>query len=227
MPAVIVIPPLFNGLRAKGFFTTKAAGIDRNAVAKIAGVRTADVYMPVQQHTDKVLCIDFDLDPKIADGVITKRQGILIGVQVADCVPILLYDKKKQVTGAVHAGWRGTSGGILKIALMTMMEKFCSSAPDILIAIGPSIKSCCYEVGHEVAAAVEKTSGGTDYSARKGEKYFIDLPSANKHQAFSLGIPPENIWLSGECTSCRPEKYSSYRFEKGAAGRQGGFIGIV
>ncbi len=225
--AMIVRPPLFNGPGVKGFFSTKATGVDRDVISGIAGVPASGIYMPIQQHTDKVLCIDYDMDPKIADGVITNRQGILIGVQVADCVPVLLYDKKRQVIGAVHAGWRGTAGGILKTALRAMMDRFCSSVPDILIAIGPSIKACCYEVGHEVFEAVEKESGKADYYARKGEKYFIDLPLANKHQAVSLGIPPENIWLSGECTFCHPEKYFSYRFAKGSTGRQGGFIGIV
>lgn len=229
----IITPPIFHRLPVKAFFTTKAFCGNEFRVQS-SGVDA--IYLPIQKHTDKVLILDSDIEPKIADAVITNRKGILIGVQVADCVPILLYDAEKGVAGVVHAGWRGTAAGILKNTINAMTGRFYSSPSDILVAIGPAIRWCCYEVGYEVIEAVEKAMGskGTgislelskDYIIKKGEKYCLDLPTANKYQAISSGIKPEHIWMSCECTFCLPEKYYSYRYAKGTTGRQCGFIGI-
>ncbi|MBZ0156656.1 MAG: peptidoglycan editing factor PgeF [Alphaproteobacteria bacterium] len=223
----MVLPPLLAGLPVRGFFTTKALNGDLKAVARILALPVSHLYLPLQKHTDRVVVVDHDLEPGIADAVVTNRAGVLIGIQVADCVPLLLYDRKRQVVGAVHAGWRGTGAGILKGTVHAMGERFSSDPSDILVAVGPSIKGCCYEVGHEVVEAVRKASGEGEYYRKKGEKYYIDLPLANRLQALSLGIPPENIWVSDECTFCLPHKYYSYRFGKGTTGRQCGFIGIV
>lgn len=228
----IITPPIFSGFPVKAFFTTKTSGSDKDAVSRIAGISSNSIYFPIQKHTDKVLIVDYDVEPKIADAVITNRKDILIGIQVADCVPILLYDMQKNVVGAVHAGWRGTAQEILKKTIKAMMDRFCSIPSDIVIAIGPGIRWCCYGVGYEVIEAVEKVTGyrdakSKDYIMKKGEKYCLDLPTANKYQALSLGIPLKNIWMSDECTFCLPEKYYSYRYAKGTTGRQCGFIGIV
>lgn len=240
----IIIPPIFSGFPVKAFFTTKTSGCDKDTVSKIAGIASSNIYLPIQKHTDKVLIVDYDVEPKIADAVITNRKDILTGIQVADCVPILLYDMQKNVVGAVHAGWRGTAEGILKNTIKTMVERFYSSPAHTLVAIGPAIRWCCYGVGYEVIEAVAMATGNTDadrrrrigtvpapklkdYIIKKGEKYCLDLPTANKYQAISSGVKPENIWVSDECTFCLPEKYYSYRYAKGTTGRQCGFIGIV
>lgn len=206
-------------------FTGKSPGADTGHIAEILKVKTRDFYLPIQKHTDKVLVLESSREPSIADAVITCEKGVFIGVQVADCVPILLYDPKKEVIGAVHAGWRGTAGGILKNTLRTMEKRFRCDARDVLIAIGPSIKSCCYEVGYDVVQAVERATGEGDYLVRKGEKYYLDLSAANRRQAISLGVAEGGIWISEECTFCSPDKFFSYRYARGSVGRQGGFIG--
>ncbi|MEW6739198.1 MAG: peptidoglycan editing factor PgeF [Nitrospirota bacterium] len=275
----IITPHIFSGFPVKAFFTTKTLdslefGVEsaelKGKVSKLLNISPKNIYLPIQKHTDKVLIVDYDVEPKIADAVITNREDILIGVQVADCVPILLYDMQKNVVGAVHAGWRGTAEEILKKTIKAMMDRFCSIPSDIVIAIGPGIRWCCYGVGYEVIEAVEKVTSYGDcprftdadrrpltchcegrsseaissvrgrlrigtvpapksknYIIKKGEKYCLDLPTANKYQALSLGVPLENIWMSDECTFCLPEKYYSYRYAKGTTGRQCGFIGIV
>lgn len=211
----------------KAFFTTKASSCDKAGVSKIAGISADNIYLPVQKHTDKVLTLDYDTEPKVADAVITDRKGILIGVQTADCVPVLLYDAKRHIVGAVHAGWRGTAAGILGNTIQAMSDRFYSSPDDILIAVGTAIRWCCYNVGYEVIEAVSKATGEGEYFIKRGEKYCLDLPTANKYQALYSGVPADNIWMSEECTSCLPEKYYSYRYAKGVTGRQCGFIGIV
>lgn len=221
-----VIPPIFDAHKVSAFFTTRTEGNGPESALETAALHHSAVYLPMQKHTDKIVVVDYDLGPKIADAVVTNRAGILIGIQVADCVPVLLYDTKKHAVAAVHAGWRGTAAEILKKTISTMSSRFYSSPDDILIAVGPSIKSCCYEVGHEVAEGVHKATGKGDYMKKKGGKYYLDLPSANRQQALAAGVPEENIWLSDECTFCMPDKYYSYRFAKGTTGRQYGFIGV-
>lgn len=210
----------------KAFFSTKATNNDLKEVLNTAGI-TSRVYLPVQKHTGRVKILENDFKPEVADAILTERKGVLIGVQVADCVPILLYDKGKSAVGAVHAGWRGTAAGILKNTIKTMQEKYKSSAENILIAIGPSIRECCYNVGSEVKDAVCEATGEGGYYHETDGKLFIDLSNANRIQALSSGVLEKNIWQSEECTFCNPEKFHSYRYAKDSAGRQGGFIGII
>src|SRR5467141_2427969 len=88
--------------------------------------------------------------PAVAgDASVTSRPGLLLGIQTADCVPILLVDPKKRAIAAVHAGWRGTLQRIVVKAIGQMQMHFGSKPTDLLAAIGPSI-GCCYEVGTEV-----------------------------------------------------------------------------
>ncbi len=217
----IIYPEIFN---IKAFFTGKAPGVDTETLKKLSGKK--HIYFPVQKHTGKVITLDSDMTPKIADAVITKRKDILIGVQVADCVPILLYDRKRNVIGTVHAGWRGTAKGILKNTIKEMTIRYNSKPEDIIIAMGPAIRWCCYHVGDDVLEAVKKETGSGEYHTVRDGKYCLDLPSANKYQALSTGISEKNIWIFEECTYCYPEKFHSYRYSKGTTGRQGGFIGM-
>lgn len=223
----IIAPPVFNGEHVKAFFTTKAVHCDIHGLSELLGVTRENIYMPIQKHTDKVIVLDHDRGPKVGDAVISSNRGIFIGVQVADCVPVLLFDRKRKVAGAVHAGWRGTASSILKKAIETMSQRFFTSPQDIMMAIGPSIRWCCYEVEYEVIEAVKEASAEGDYYRKKGEKYCLDLAAANRQQAVSSGVSPDHIWLADECTFCLPSKYYSYRYAKGSEGRQCGVIGIV
>ncbi len=221
----LIFPTIFGGA-AKGFFTGKTPGVDLQRISEISAIGKKHIYLPIQKHTDKVLLLD-SFEPRIGDAVITDRKGVVIGVQGADCVPVLLHDRRTGAVGAVHAGWRGTAAGILKRTIEAMASRFSSSPSDIALAVGPGIRWCCYEVGYDVLEAVKKATGAGDYFITRGEKYCLDLPAANRYQAVAAGVLPEHIWMSDECTFCENEKYYSYRFAKGPTGRQGGFIGVV
>lgn len=231
----LISPEIF-GNHVTAFFTGKSPGVDLDRISKIAFIDKQKIYLPLQKHTDKVLLLDSDLSPRIADAVITNDKGILIGVQVADCVPVLLCDVRKSVFGVVHAGWRGTAAEILKKTIRTMCDKFSSLPDDIIMALGPSIRWCCYHVGHDVLEAVIRVTGDGEYhnpplppfsKGGMGGFYCLDLTMANKYQAMTVGIPEKNIWVSEECTYCYPDRFYSYRYAKGTTGRQGGFIGIL
>ena len=220
----IIYPDLMKD-QVTAFFTGKNPGADSDNLSRIMKIKNDQIYMPIQKHTDKIAIIESSLFPIIADAVITKEAGILVGVQVADCVPILLYEKTKGIIGAIHAGWRGTAEGILKKTIKTVTDRFACSEDNIYIALGPAIRWCCYNVDFDVMNAVSHATGTGDYSLNKGGKYCLDLPQANKYQALSMRIPEGNIWLSDECTFCNPEQFYSYRYSRGTTGRQGAFIG--
>jgi YfiH family protein len=227
---MFIQPPNINSSDTKAFFTTRQFNEENVPVSKALSaefnIPESNIFLPVQKHTDRVYVLKSGHERVIADAVISDRENVLIGVIVADCVPVLLYDREKRVIGAVHAGWKGTASQILKEVIRRMQAEFNSLPEDILIAIGPSIRQCSYEVGEDVKEEVVKGTGEGDYFSKRDEKYFIDLSTANKIQALNTGVLPENIWQSGECTFCNPDKFYSYRYLKGSAGRQGGFIGI-
>lgn len=222
----LIFPDLMKN-HVTAFFTGKNPGADPDNLSKILRINTDQIYMPIQRHTDKIAFIESSLHPMIADAVITKEAGILLGVQVADCVPILLYEKTKGIIGAIHAGWRGTADAILKKTIKAVIDRFACSEDNIYIALGPAIRWCCYNVDFDVMNAVSHATGPGDYFINKVDKRCLDLPQANKYQALSVGIPEKNIWLSEECTFCNPDKFYSYRYARGTTGRQGAFIGKI
>ena len=157
------------------------------------------------------------------DALLTNVPNIILSILTADCVPLLIYDKKKQVIGAVHAGWKGTQKQIIKHTIEKMQDTYQSNPQDIYIGIAPSIGACCYEVGEDVAKHFLDTPKGY---TQKGEKYMLNLPYLNQQQLLSTGIPLENIEMSNVCTSCEVEHYFSYRKEQGCTGRFMSMIGL-
>ena len=149
------------------------------------------------------------------DALITNVKNIPLMVMVADCIPILLYDPKKNVIAVVHAGRNGTFNEIAKKTVLKMVDLFECEALDILVYLGASIHKCCYEVGEEIARLVEKK-----YKEKRDEKWYLDLHSMNVDQLRSVGI--KDIEISSICTCC-DEDYFSYRRE-GITGR---FAGIM
>jgi polyphenol oxidase len=221
----IIQPPNMAHPRIEAFFTMKTLHHPETMMHEIFPSDT-EMYMPIQRHTDRVIILEKNRSPEIADAVLTQKRELFIGICVADCIPVLLFDKRKFVAGAVHAGWRGTASRILGKTIQAMIRQYQSLPDDIMIALGPGIKECCYEVGSEVRDAICRVAGDGNFAIGKGGKFFIDLSAVNKLQALRLGVPEKNIWVSDECTYCNHDKYHSYRYHKDHAGRQGGFIRI-
>ncbi len=222
----LIYPDIFDG-NVKAFFTNKTIGIKIEQILKSFSLEKKTIFLPIQKHTDNILILADNIKLEVADAVVTQRKDIFIGIQTADCVPILIFDKKRYVIGSIHAGWRGTASQIAKKTIEKIKKYFNSCSEDIFIAIGPSIRGCCYEVGSEVKNAVCKATGEGNYYTKKKEHYYLDLVSANLIQLKASGIPEKNIWTSDDCTYCNPDKYFSYRYSKSYEGSQGGFIGLL
>ena len=147
------------------------------------------------------------------DGLVTDVKGLPLMIYVADCVPVLLHDERAGVIAAVHCGWKGSVADILGVAV-GRMRSLGAKAEDIRAAIGASIGKCCFETDADVPQAVEKyLSGDTDglITDDGNGKYHVDLRGANERRLLQLGLRPENIDVSDECTVCDQEKYWSHR----------------
>jgi YfiH family protein len=185
-----------------------------------------------QVHGNEIIIIDEDSqisrdgDDPFCDGIISARPGLAIGIKTADCIPIFFLDPVRRIIGAVHAGWMGTSLGIAAKAIDIFMQRFGSSASDIVAVIGPAIGPCCYEVDKRVFESM-KEYGDSDNFFDKGTregKWMLDLAAANKSQIKVKGIPPHNIYSADICTSCHRDIFFSHRGEGGKTGRQLNFI---
>jgi len=160
------------------------------------------------------------------DAIITDRPGVMIGVCVADCVPILLLDPDKRVASAVHAGWRGTAAGLVCRTVEAMKAQFSCNPASIQAAIGPCIMTCCYEVDAPVKRAFEQ--GGIEWSLVaspiEDEKWKLNLSAANRNLLLSAGVMSAAIQTSDICVCCERDQFFSHRRDNGETGRQIGFI---
>ena len=165
--------------------------------------------------------------PYEADGVVTNLPGLAITCFIADCVPLLLHDPVHKVVGAVHCGWRSTVQDIMAEAV-AQMQTLGTDPADLQAAIGASIGACCFETGPEVPEAVyELLPDDHDGIVRPGkapEKFYVDLREAIRRRLVQLGLRPENILVSQECTMCQTEKYWSHRATDGKRGHQAAMI---
>jgi hypothetical protein len=158
-----------------------------------------------------------------ADGLITDEPGVTLMVFTADCVPVLLYDPVRNIVGAVHAGWRGTTANIAGIVVKKMVSEFDCSPSDIRAAIGPCISKCCYETDKDVVNAMNSILPATDICTEKQNgKFMVDLKEANRLLLIQSGL--SNIEVSDECTSCSSNKYWSHRRTNGKRGTQAAVI---
>jgi polyphenol oxidase len=187
------------------------------------------------------------------DGLMTDEPGVLLGIQTADCIPVLLADRKNRAVAAFHAGWRGTLARIVENGVGRMRLEFGSQPENLLASIGPGIGQCCYAVGQELREQFESQFGYAQELFREvydsdpvREKYpmlfltarapghsemgpamHLDLAEANRRQLLAAGVRKEAIFLTGQCTGCRTDRFFSHRVERGFTGRMMSVIGIA
>ncbi len=167
-----------------------------------------------------------------ADGLCSDVPGVLLGVFVADCVPVLLADPRTGCCAAVHAGWRGTVAGILPEAVRRLAAEFGARPGDLRVALGPAIGPCCFEVGLEVAQAFtaaipDAAARGIVQPSRRGlaDKAQVDLHAANRLLLAGAGVDPDAVGAIAGCTRCDRERFFSFRRDGASTGQQMGVIG--
>jgi hypothetical protein len=241
-----------------------SAGDDRVAVNRNRGLLaqaiTGDAATPLvtaRQFHSNVLFVASAGDaerehPRKADGLMTDEPGLLLGIMTADCIPVLVADRKHRAVAAFHAGWRGTVKRIVETGIGRMRLQFGSRPEDLIAAIGPGIGACCYAVGEEVLSSFESQFAYAGDLFREvydsdpvrtkypmlfltqrapghspiGPSLHLDLIEANRRQLLAAGLKPSAIHLVGGCTSCQPDLFFSHRASQGHAGRMLAVIGI-
>lgn len=165
------------------------------------------------------------------DGLVTNQPGRPLIVYAADCIPILLYAPDVHAVAALHAGWRGTAADIAALGAARLHELYGADPAGILAAVGPGIGPCCFITDDDVPDAMH-TAFGPGVSAfitrtDSPHRYSIDLKAINSWRLQTVGVKPENIAISPECTCCLPDKYWSHRYTRGNRGGQAGIIMLL
>lgn len=165
-----------------------------------------------------------------ADGLITKERNALLAAFFADCVPIYFLEPTQSIIGIAHAGWRGTARNIAARMVELFKRRYNADARQLLVAIGPSIGRCCYEVDESVVIATHAqlpSSSRFVCAKEKGDgKFLLDLKKANRLLLERAGVPARSIVASDYCVCCENELFFSYRKEAGKTGRMTAFIGF-
>jgi polyphenol oxidase len=145
------------------------------------------------------------------DGLITARKNVFLSITIADCLPVIIYDFKKEVIGLLHCGWKGIEKNIIGKALNKMKDSFDSAPQNIIAGIGPGIGNCHFEVKEDL---VKKFSTYHGAFRKEGAKSFMDLKLVAQKKLEDCGIPYGSINTNFDCTYCQPEKYFSFRKDK-------------
>ncbi len=198
-------------------------------LGKRVGFDPARFFRLSQVHGRRVIVVDDRSDPAAvareeADALVTREPGTTVGVNTADCVPVLFAAPKAGVVAAAHAGWRGVVRGVLQATAQTMIEKLGAGLGDLRAAQGPCIGPCCYEVGEEVA---EQFAGIPGAVVRKEgrPRPFLHLPSAVNYVLLDMGI--EFTSQPSVCTHCQEDLFFSYRRTGPGTGHHLSVIGLA
>jgi len=176
-----------------------------------------------------------------ADVIVSDNPEVALAIQAADCVPLLIADRRTGVVAAAHAGWRGIAARVPEVTVQALAREFGSRPTDLVAAAGPSIGACCYEVGADVREAFRR--GGfadallagwflaapqpTDRNPSmpglpdtpRSDHWFFDGWAATRHQLEEAGIPHHQIHIAGLCTASHSQLLCSFRRDGSSAGR--------
>ena len=182
------------------FSTGKGAGVEA------LGLRLEDLALPRQVHSDNVCWMREAGRPEATDAVITDKPGLCVCVKTADCIPVLLYDTRKRVVAAVHAGWRGS---VARIVQKTVRQMQPLHPDDIHAIIGPGISLEWFEVGDEVYETFREAGFPMGRVAKRFGRWHIDLCEANRWLLEEMGV--EDVFTEGTCTRTSMDFYSARR----------------
>ncbi|HEV7499911.1 MAG TPA: peptidoglycan editing factor PgeF [Vicinamibacteria bacterium] len=221
VPALEAIPGLVHGFEQR----LGPAGWEdhdetrRRVSAALAG--SGHLHLLKQVHGCRVETAPWEGRPE-ADAAVSDEAGEILGIETADCQPVLLVDPVARRVAAAHAGWRGTAAGVTRAAVAALVARGSRPA-DILAALGPAIGVCCYEVGPEL----RESFAAEFFQPGPGVKLHLDVRAANVRQLEQAGIAPAHIYHVADCTRDRPDLYHSYRRDGKGAGRMISFVGFA
>ena len=196
---------------------------DYEQLARVLTVAGDQVITVTQVHGRVVLVVrpgEWATEPRSADAIVSADPARAASVRIADCVPVLLADRRRRVVAAVHAGWRGTMAEVTRAAVSAIAE-LGVPASDLVAAIGPSIGPCCYQVDDPVRDAflAARTDAGRWFRADADSRWKLDLWQANQDQLAEAGLDAAHVHVSRLCTFDHPSVFFSFRREGAGSGR--------
>jgi YfiH family protein len=222
IPALAAVPGLVHGFEQRLEPASRESRDEGRRRVAAALHRDGQLLRLKQVHGARVIAAPWQGTPE-ADAATCEASGVLLGIETADCLPVLIVDPRRRALAAAHAGWRGTAAAVARRAVESLVASG-SRPSDLIVALGPGIGPCCYEVGEDV-----KTAFGPEYDAAfskaAGGKLHLDVRRANVMQLHQAGIPTEQIHHVADCTYCRADLYHSFRREGTGSGRMLNFIG--
>jgi len=164
-----------------------------------------------------------------ADALLTNVPGVLLGIMTADCLPLIIADKKARAVAVVHAGWRGLEKGVAITAVSALQRNFSVPVTDLSVYAGPAIGACCFTVGFEVIERfcnLPELSGVSDWYRKSDSGFQIDLLAVQRAQLLTAGLADSNFHAANVCTCCQGLCFS-YRRDHAITGRQLAFAGLT
>lgn len=190
----------------------EALGINNNVICKAS-----------QAHTDNIIHINKDnmdeynylmKNETQADAYIVNEKNIYTMITTADCVPIIVYDKRNKVLVNIHSGWKGTLKQISLKAIYMLKEEFKSDPADLVVCLGPAIAKCCFTSKDKAFKEMftDIWPNEKEYIREDVDKtYHIDLKYLIISDMLNAGVKEENITNANICTKCNNDDFYSYR----------------
>lgn len=209
---------------------SRAVGDDGERVARnvalaaeVLGVSAARVYYLSQVHGQVTHVLDGTEDPAgvinlEGDALVSRVAGVACGVRSADCVPILVGERRSGAVAAIHAGWRGVVRGVVEAALASLRAE-AGGAGELVAAIGPHIRVGAFEVSDDVAEELAAASPVAGVVERGGAKPHVSLVRIVRAKLEALGVAAGAIDDVGGCTVTEPERFFSFRRDGKVGGR--------
>ncbi len=227
MGSSVITVPAFASSRdgVQHFFGTRAHAeatpLDVGVPVRAGTARAGRWLLAVKQvHGTEALVVDRPLTERDRfeggwDALVTDQPGVTVAVRTADCVPVLVYDRRRRAAAAIHAGWRGAVAGIVPKTIELLIQRFQITAGDLQVSIGPSAGPCCYEVDEAVLVPLRKGLANADRLLRndRGTKARLDLKALIRAQVADIGLRSEQVTTVNLCTICHDELFYSYRRE--------------
>ena len=224
-----------------------AAGVESSRIGRLRQLHGAAAVVQRKSATLETRSSRHMQEPDVAEAdiIITDDPAWAIAVKAADCLPILIVDRRTHVVAAAHAGWRGLAARVPVVTVERLAAEFGSRAGDLLVAVGPAIGACCYEVGDDVRSrfaafasadvdrwfAIEPSLSpdnpplATLSAVRRLGHLFFDGWQCARDQLVSAGVPSNQVFVAGVCTASHPHAFCSYR--RDGAGATGRLVGVI
>ena len=190
--------------------------VESDKIVSLLGLPSEPLWI---HQTHSTIAIEATLEnrEKNADASFTNQPKHVCAIVTADCLPVLICDKRGTRVAAAHAGWRGLANGIIE----NTIHQLQIPTSELLVWLGPAIGPEKFEVGRDVHDAfVQKhPESATAFKPHQPEKWLANLYELARLRLALQGVPTTGIYGGNHCTFTQDDLFFSYRRDKGHLGR--------